>query len=387
MNSAFARVSRATAARRPADASVRSGSGSDRSASRRLRSSQQPSAVPIRDIVQSGGMRPVQNAVVRPAELTPSRGVPLREGDGAGKLRIQRCGIGSSCDCPPHDRLAGIGRDLQRATSAGGTPLPASFREQMESAFSFDFAGVRIHADSAAHDSASALGARALTAGTDIFFRAGEYLPGTPGGDRLLAHELAHVVQQRHGLPQNALDAGATDHWERAAGLAADHASPAAEREAHGAAMIAAMGQPVPALSGQPLTIARQDDLDAGTQEAGTQSEPPSDAGLLGGAGTSPPDTGTADAGASQDQIAPDMPALSPGDGPTPDPASAGTQPSLLNAVSTPADQAGPRRPPHHPEMPAVLDSEQHGTLAAQIPSPNQDIRLATTVAARRTAG
>jgi hypothetical protein len=105
------------------------------------------------------------------------------------------------------------------------------------------------------------MGARALTAGTDILFRAGEYLPSTPGGDRLLAHELAHVVQQAHGLPQGILDTGATDHLEKAAGLAADHASPAAESEAHGAAMIAAMGEPVPALSRQPPTIARQDDV------------------------------------------------------------------------------------------------------------------------------
>ncbi len=132
----------------------------------------------------------------------------------------------------------------------------------MESAFSFDFATVRVHTGPAAHDAASSLGARALTAGTDILFRAGEYLPGTTGGDRLLAHELAHVVQQAHGLPQGILDTGATDQLEKSAGLAADHASPAAEREAHGAAMLAVMGEPVPVLSRQPPTIARRDNLD-----------------------------------------------------------------------------------------------------------------------------
>ena len=144
----------------------------------------------------------------------------------------------------------------------------------MESAFSSNFAGVRVHTGPAAHDAALALGARALTAGTNILFRAGEYQPGTPGGDRLLAHELAHVVQQAHGLPQAILDTGATDHLERAAGLAADHASPAAEREAHGAAMIAAMGGPVPVLSRQPPTVARQDDLDAGIPDARGQRQP-----------------------------------------------------------------------------------------------------------------
>jgi len=149
---------------------------------------------------------------------------------------------------------------------------------------------------------ASALGARALTAGTDILFRAGEYQPGTPGGDRLLAHELAHVVQQAHGLPQGILDTGATGHLEKAAGLAADHASPAAEHEAHGAALIAAMGKPVPALSRQPPTIARQDDPDdLGTQSGGSVPDLSSDVGLPVNTGTSPPDAGTSppDAGTS----------------------------------------------------------------------------------------
>jgi hypothetical protein len=154
----------------------------------------------------------------------------------------------------------------------------------MERAFSSDFAAVRVHTSPAAHDAASALAARALTAGTDILFRAGKYQPGTPDGDRLLAHELAHVVQQAHGLPQGALDTGATGQWEKAAGLAADHASPAAEREAHSAAMMAAIGGAVPALSPQPRTIAHQNDLDgmdnltaAGAQScAGWESDPQS---------------------------------------------------------------------------------------------------------------
>ena len=115
----------------------------------------------------------------------------------------------------------------------------------MENAFSFDFASVRVHTGGAAHDAAAALGARALTAGTDILFRADQYQPGTPSGDRLLAHELAHVVQQARGLPKGILDTGGTDPLEKAARLAADRASPAAEHEAHGGAMTAAMGGPV----------------------------------------------------------------------------------------------------------------------------------------------
>jgi hypothetical protein len=264
----------------------------------------------------SGAMPPVSSpGGVPSAGLRPSQGGLLREGGNAANLRIQRCGIGSSCDCPPRDKLAGIEDDLQRATAVGGTPLPATSRERMENAFSSDFAAVRVHTGTAAHDAASALAARALTAGTDILFRAGEYQPGTPGGDRLLAHELAHVVQQAHGLPQGIPGTGATGQLEKAAGLAADQASPAAEREARGAAMIAAMGGPVPALSRQPPAIARQDDLeelgtsppDAGTSPPDAGTSPP-DAGTSPlDAGTSPPDAGTSppDAGTSPAPAAP----------------------------------------------------------------------------------
>ena len=58
---------------------------------------------------------------------------------------------------------------------------------------------VRVHTDATAARSASALGARAYTVGTDVVFGAGQYRPGTRAGDRLLAHELVHVVQQAAG--------------------------------------------------------------------------------------------------------------------------------------------------------------------------------------------
>src|SRR5271165_4476358 len=244
MNSAFARASRplASAARNLTDAGLSPGSVSARPVSRQLRPSQQPTGAPVQGVVMPPGGSS--------AGLRPSQGVLLREGDGGAKLRIQRCGIGSSCDCPARDKLTGIEHDLQRATAAGGRPLPPTSREHMENAFSFDFAAVRVHTGAAAHNAASALGARALTTGTDILFRADEYQPGTQGGDRLLAHELAHVVQQAHGLPQGILDTGATDHLERAA---------------------------IP---------------EAGTQSNASTPHSPTDAGLRGGVGASPPAAG-----------------------------------------------------------------------------------------------
>lgn len=78
-----------------------------------------------------------------------------------------------------------------------GSPLGGDARSRMESAFGEDFGAVRIHTDPRAGSLARDLHARAFTVGSDVAFAAGQYQPGTPIGDALLAHELAHVVQQQ----------------------------------------------------------------------------------------------------------------------------------------------------------------------------------------------
>ena len=77
-----------------------------------------------------------------------------------------------------------------------GQPLEAGARMRMESAFGADFSRVRAHTDPTASSLSRSLRARAFTVGEHVAFRDGEYRPGTPAGDALLAHELAHVVQQ-----------------------------------------------------------------------------------------------------------------------------------------------------------------------------------------------
>jgi len=67
----------------------------------------------------------------------------------------------------------------------------------MEIRFGQDFSRVRVHTSRQAADSARAMGARAYTVGSDIVFASGQYQPGIPAGDHLLAHELTHVIQ--HG--------------------------------------------------------------------------------------------------------------------------------------------------------------------------------------------
>lgn len=81
--------------------------------------------------------------------------------------------------------------------SGGGRPLPASARLFFESRFGHDFSGVRLHTDASAAASVRRLDALAYTVGSDIAFGAGQYQPETSAGRRLLAHELAHVVQQQ----------------------------------------------------------------------------------------------------------------------------------------------------------------------------------------------
>jgi Domain of unknown function (DUF4157) len=79
---------------------------------------------------------------------------------------------------------------------SSGQPLDANIRAFMESRFGHNFGQVRVHADEKAAESAGAVGALAYTVGRDVVFGAGHYAPETVEGRRLLAHELAHVVQQ-----------------------------------------------------------------------------------------------------------------------------------------------------------------------------------------------
>src|SRR5262249_21742338 len=106
--------------------------------------------------------------------------------------------------------FSGMGRALfkRKAAQAGddpqqiaaqlteGQPLDSALGARMGAVFGHDFAGVRVHTGAQAAGLSDSLSARAFTIGSDIAFAAGEYQPGTLIGDALIAHELAHVVQQ-----------------------------------------------------------------------------------------------------------------------------------------------------------------------------------------------
>jgi hypothetical protein len=132
-----------------------------------------------------------------------------------------------------------VSSDLQsRITrSAGrGRPLPAGEQSFFGRRMGVDFSQVRVHSDQEAAGMAADLGARAFTVGQDVFFGAGRYQPSTGPGRHLLAHELAHTVQQGDGPPvvQRQEDEESwrerAARWREESGEWVDHQSERADR-------------------------------------------------------------------------------------------------------------------------------------------------------------
>ena len=310
MSDAFVRASRVrvSAAHISADAGFRLAAVPDRSTSRQLRPSQHSVRAPFQGaVIQSDATRPSQiamatsgiSAAMPPvshvadgssAGLRPSQGGLRRDSAGAAKLCIQRCGIGSSCDCSPRDKLAGIEHDLQRATAAGGARTPAGtslpgaalavrmpprrpsqvpvastgkdgndlprytlpvldvvgegggqpldpvVRADMETRLGSDFSSVRIHTGHRAAKSAAAVSATAYTVGNDVVFGHGYFDPASREGRHRLVHELVHVQQQRHG-PVPGTDTGG--------GVAISDPADSLEREAEAIAARVAASPPL----------------------------------------------------------------------------------------------------------------------------------------------
>ncbi|HEU0033901.1 MAG TPA: DUF4157 domain-containing protein [Kofleriaceae bacterium] len=86
---------------------------------------------------------------------------------------------------------------VSRAAQGSGHALPGELRGAFEHSLGTDLGGVRVHTDGAAAAASDALGARAYAVGQDVYMGAGQYNPSSPDGAFLLAHEVAHTVQQR----------------------------------------------------------------------------------------------------------------------------------------------------------------------------------------------
>ncbi len=132
-----------------------------------------------------------------------------------GDERAQTARVGSGdrgqTDVPP------IVTEVLRSP---GQPIDPATRAFMEPRFGHDFSRVRVHTDTAANASARAVNARAYTVGHDIVFGTGQFAPASAEGTKLIAHELAHVVQQREGataMPESLKIAPRQDCYEQEA--------------------------------------------------------------------------------------------------------------------------------------------------------------------------
>ena len=119
-------------------------------------------------------------------------------------MRMAHPGGQRAAVAPPLDNTNAHVRELTpgpslASTHGPGRPVEPPVREHMEQRFGHDFSRVRVHSEGEVADGARARGALAYTVGADVVFAPGQYQPWRVAGMRLLAHELAHVVQQSGG--------------------------------------------------------------------------------------------------------------------------------------------------------------------------------------------
>src|SRR5512143_340890 len=119
---------------------------------------------------------------------------------------------------------AGGGAGNVAIPEGGGSKLPDGVRAKMEPKLGADLSDVRVHTGGESAQAATGIGARAFTIGSNVHFNAGEFAPGSKEGDRLLAHELTHVVQgkksgvQRKAAPDEGANNNANANNNAAAG-------------------------------------------------------------------------------------------------------------------------------------------------------------------------
>lgn len=144
------------------------------------------------------GRAGIARQVARPEDLVDSMSPASGQSLGAGPATdeeevVQRSAVTPAAVTPSFEH------SLQQTTAGGGQALPEPTRTQMEGSLGWDFSTVRVHSGKRANQLATEVNAAAFTLGQDIFFARGRYNPEHREGQRLLAHELTHVVQQTSG--------------------------------------------------------------------------------------------------------------------------------------------------------------------------------------------
>lgn len=118
-----------------------------------------------------------------------------------GNRALQRAVRSQPAPAAPGGLLEEVSRDIEEQRGAG-FPLEAAMQAAWAPLLGYDLSGVRVHTDPAANRLAGRVAALAFASGPDIFFGAGAYRPASAEGQRLLAHEVAHVVQQAGQAPR-----------------------------------------------------------------------------------------------------------------------------------------------------------------------------------------
>src|SRR5882672_8241395 len=154
----------------------------------------------------------------------PNRGIG---GVAPGKTTlVERLSGQSSRSAASHDKPRPAADEaLAHAAATPGQALPSEARGKLEAAAGADLSGVRVHDNPQSAAAADAIGARAYAVGQNIHFAAGNYQPGSESGQRLIAHEVAHTVQQQGvtAAPQTKLEVSEPgDAHEREADAFAD---------------------------------------------------------------------------------------------------------------------------------------------------------------------
>jgi len=222
-----------------------------------------------------------------PAAPRADRPHPLGRAAALGNAAVQRI-LRAAVHRSAGDGSGRLDDSLASAIQAkrgSGQALDAGARANLGAAFGDDFSDVRIHDDSEADQLNRALKADAFTTGADIFFRSGKYSPASSEGQKLLAHELTHVVQQRGSAtgggettvssPDDASERQASNIAEQVTAIASGGEAvarqEAPEEEEEPIAMSAALGrQEAPEEEEEPIAMSAA----LGRQEAPEEEQP-----------------------------------------------------------------------------------------------------------------
>lgn len=153
-----------------------------------------------------------------------------KSGQKSGQPEVQRKET-SPTPTPDSDRAPSTASELAGKLGAG-EPLDAATRAWFEPKLGRDLSDVRIHTDAGAAQAASQLAARAFTFGNHIAFAAGEYQPDSDAGKRLLAHELAHVMQNDDATTVSAVQRKEDPRFKKPDDVAQEAIDPVLDKKA-----------------------------------------------------------------------------------------------------------------------------------------------------------